>query len=369
MAVTVETLEKLERKITLNLSSEKVQDEVQKRLKKLAPTIKMGGFRPGKVPVSVVAQRNGESVYYEALGEKALEAFTDAAKEAGVRVFGQPRFIEKEKVQASEGQLAVDAVFEVFPEVVVGDLSVIEVDKYSCEITPEAIDRTIEVLRKQRCTFTPQVQAEAAQEGDRVTVDFEGKIEGESFQGSRAEGFQVLLGEGQILKEFDAALRGMKQGESKTFPLSFPENYSGKEIAGKTADFFVTIKKIETVQLPVVDDEFAQSLGIADATVEGLRADVKRNLEREVKYRLMDRNRKAVHDVLLTKAEFEVPQAAIKAEISHLQESARNELAGRGFKNAAGLTFPDDVLRPRAEIRARAGLIFERTVSFAIQWG
>jgi trigger factor len=275
MAVTVETLEKLERKITLSLPVASIQSEVDSRLKRLARTVKMDGFRPGKVPMSVVAQRYGYSVQYEVLNDKVGEAFSLAANEANLRVAGQPRITEKDG--APEGQVTFDAVFEVFPEVTIGDLSTAEVEKLSAEVTDSAIDKTVEILRKQRRTFAQRPADAAVEDGDRVTVDFEGKIDGEPFEGGKAEDFPFMVGEGQMLKEFEDAVRGMKSGESKTFPLAFPEDYHGKDVAGKTADFLVTVKKIEAAHLPEVNEQLAKSLGIADGTVEGLRTDIKKN--------------------------------------------------------------------------------------------
>ena len=231
MAVTVETLEKLERKISLSLPLADIQTEVESRLKRLARTVKMDGFRPGKVPMKVVSERYGYSVQYEVLNDKVGEAFASAANEANLRVAGQPRITEKEG--APEGQATFDAIFEVFPEVKMGDLTEAEVEKISTEVTDDAIDKTIDILRKQRRTFAQRAADAAAQDGDRVTVDFEGKLDGEPFDGGKAEGFQFLVGEGQMLKEFEDAVRGMKSGESKTFPLNFPADYHGKDVAGK----------------------------------------------------------------------------------------------------------------------------------------
>ena len=360
MAVTVETLEKLERKITLSLPLTTIQTEVDARLKRLARTVKMDGFRPGKVPLSVVAQRYGYSVQYEVLNDKVGEAFAQAANEAQLRVAGQPRITEKEG--APEGQVTFDAVFEVFPEVKIADLSDAEVERLSAEVDEAAIEKTLDILRKQRRTFAQRAQTAPAEDGDRVTVDFEGKIDGEPFQGGKAEGFQFLVGEGQMLKEFEDAVRGMKAGESKTFPLAFPEDYHGKDVAGKTADFLVTLKKIEAANLPEVNEQFAKTLGIADGTVEGLRADIKKNLEREVKFRLMARNKQAVMDALVAKAELDLPNAAIQAEIARLLEGARADLKQRGIKDADKAEIPEDIFRPQAERRVRLGLVLAELV-------
>jgi trigger factor len=360
MTVTVETLEKLERKITLTLPLGLVQTEVQSRLKKLARTVKMDGFRPGKVPMNVVTQRYGYSVHYEVMNDKVGEAFANAANEAKLRVAGQPQITEKDA--SPEGQMAFDAVFEVYPEVKIADLSSAEVKKINAEVTDTAIDKTLDILRKQRRTFAQRSQDAPAQDGDRVMVDFEGKIDGEAFAGGKADEFQFILGDGQMLKEFEEATRGMKAGESKTFQMAFPADYHGKEVAGKTADFMVSLKKIEAAHLPEVNEALAKSLGIADATVEGLRADVRKNLEREVKFRLLARNKQAVMDALLAKAELDLPKTSVQAEINRLMEGARADLKQRGIKDADKAPLPEDIFRPQAERRVRLGLVVAELV-------
>ncbi|MBI2768692.1 MAG: trigger factor [Burkholderiales bacterium] len=360
MAVNVETLEKLERKMTLTLPVGVIQSEVDSRLKRLARTVKMDGFRPGKVPMNVVAQRYGYSVHYEVMNDKVGEAFAQAANEAKLRVAGQPRITEKE--EAPEGELAFDAVFEVYPDVTIGDLATAEVERVTAEVGDAAIDKTLDILRKQRRTFAQRAQDAAAQDGDRVTVDFEGKIDGETFSGGKAEDFQFLVGEGQMLKEFEDAVRGMKPGESKTFPLAFPADYHGKDVAGKQADFMVTVKKIEAAHLPEVNEALAKSLGIPDATVEGLRADIRKNLEREVKFRLLSRNKQAVMDALVSKAELDLPKSSVQSEVDRMIEGARADLKQRGIKDADKAPIPDEVFRPQAERRVRLGLVVAELV-------
>ena len=360
MTVNVETLEKLERKITLTLPVGTIQNEVDSRLKRLARTVKMDGFRPGKVPMNVVAQRYGYSVHYEVMNDKVGQAFAQAANEAKLRVAGQPRITEKE--DAPEGELAFDAVFEVFPEVKINDLAGAEVERVTAEVGDEAIDKTIDILRKQRRTFAQRAQDAHAADDDRVTVDFEGKIDGEAFQGGKAEDFQFIVGEGQMLKEFEDAVRGLKAGDSRTFQLSFPTDYHGKDVAGKQADFMVTVKKIEASHLPEVNEQLAKSLGIADATVDGLRADIKRNLEREVKFRVLARNKNAVMDALIAKAELDLPKSSVQAEIDRMIEGARADLKQRGIKDADKAPIPDEVFRPQAERRVRLGLVVAELV-------
>ena len=360
MTVTVETLEKLERKITLTLPADVIQNEVTRRLKDVARKVKMDGFRPGKVPLNVVAQQYGYSVHYEVMNDKVGEAFSMAANEAKLRVAGQPNITEKEG--APEGQIAFDAVFEVYPEVKLGDLSTAEIEKASTEVSDAAIDRTLDILRKQRRTFAQRAQDQAAVDGDRVTIDFAGKIDGEPFEGGKAEAFQFIVGDGQMLKEFEDAVRGMKSGESKTFPLAFPADYHGKDVAGKTADFLVTVNKIEAAHLPEVDGALAKSLGIAEGTVEGLRADIKRNLEREVKFRVQARNKQAAMDALAAKAELDLPKSVVQAELERLVEGARADLKQRGVKDADKAPIPDDLFRPQAERRVRLGLVVAELV-------
>jgi trigger factor len=360
MTVNVETLDKLERKITLTLPVGTIQNEVSTRLKKLARTVKMDGFRPGKVPMNVVSQRYGYSVQYEVMNDKVGEAFSLAANEAKLRVAGQPTITEKEI--SPEGELAFDAVFEVFPEVKINDLSTAEVEKITADVGEEAIDKTLDILRKQRRTFSQRAMEAAAEDGDRVTVDFEGKIEGETFQGGKAEDFQFLVGEGQMLKEFEDAVRGMKTGDSRTFPLSFPADYHGKDVAGKQADFMVTVKKIEASHLPEVNEQLAKSLGIAEATVEGLRADIKRNLEREVKFRVLARNKTAVMDALIANAELDLPKSSVQSEVNRMIEGARADLKQRGVKDADKAPIPEEVFRPQAERRVRLGLVVAELV-------
>ncbi len=360
MAVTVETLDKLERKITLSLPVGTIQNEVESRLKRLARTVKMDGFRPGKVPMNVVAQRYGYSVQYEVMNDKVGEAFAVAANEANLRVAGQPRISEKEG--APEGQVQFDAVFEVYPEVKIKDLASAQIERVSSQVTEEAIDKTIEILRKQRRSFAQRAMDAAAQDGDRATIDFEGKIDGEPFSGGKAEDFQFLIGEGQMLKEFEEAVRGMKSGESKTFPLNFPADYHGKDVAGKQADFLVTVKKIEASHLPEVNEAFAKSLGIAESSVESLRADIRKNLERELKFRLISRNKNAVMDALVAQAELDIPKSSVQAELDRMIEGARADLKQRGVKDADKAPIPEDLFRPQAEKRVRLGLVVAELV-------
>jgi trigger factor len=355
MAVQIETLEKLERRITLTVPAQEITAEVESRLKKLSRTVRADGFRPGKVPLSVVAQRYGASVQYEVMNDKVGAAFEHAANEAKLRVAGMPRITPKEG--APEGSVAFDATFEVYPEVKIGDLAGAEVERVSCEVDDAAIDRTIDILRKQRRTFNQRPASEGAVESDRVTIDFEGKIDGEGFAGGKAEAFAFVIGEGQMLEQFDKAVRGMQVGQSKTFALQFPADYGSKDVAGKEADFMVTMKKIEAQHLPTVDEAFIKSLGIGAATTEGLRADVRKNLEREVRFRVLSRNKGAAMDALVKLAELEVPNSLVAVEVDRMTASAREDLKQRGVKDADKAPIPGEIFKAQAERRVRLGLV------------
>lgn len=362
MQVQLETLGALERRLNITLPMADIDAQVAQRLQRVARTAKVQGFRPGKAPLKIVEQNYGAQVREDVLGEEVQKSFAKAIQEQKIDIAGYPRFEPFDNQTATGESFTFSAVFEVYPEVAVGDLSGQEIAKATCDVTEAEIDKTIDILRKQRRSFAQRALDAAAQDGDRVAVDFEGKIDGEPFEGGKAEGFQFLVGEGQMLKEFEDAVRGMKAGESKTFPLAFPADYHGKDVAGKTADFLVTVKKIEAAHLPEVNDALAKSLGIADGSVEGLRADIKKNLEREVKFRLLARNKQAVMDALVAKAELDLPNASVQAEIARLMEGARAELKQRGIKDADKAEIPEDVFRPQAERRVRLGLVVAELV-------
>ena len=360
MSVNVETLEKLERKLVLTVPTENINFEINKRLQKLARNVKMDGFRPGKVPMNVVTKQYHASVQQEVMNEKVGRAFYDAVTEAGLNVAGQPTINQLPVTSATEMQF--EALFEVFPEVQIGEIAQAEVEKIDAEVDDSAVERTLDILRKQRRTFAQRPADQAAADGDRVTVDFEGKIDGEVFEGGKAEDFQYMVGEGQMLKEFEDAVRGMKVGESKTFPLTFPEEYHGKEVAGKTADFLVTLKKVEAGQLPEVDGTLAKQLGVQDGSVETLRADICKNLNREVKARLKSRNKNAVMDALIKVADLELPKVTVEAEISSMMDNARADMQKRGVKDASDVQLPPDLFRNLAERRVRLALIVSSLV-------
>lgn len=368
MATAVETLDKLERRITISFPIADMQSEVEKRLKIRARTAKAPGFRPGKVPMKMVAAQYGYQVENEVLNDKVGQAFGEAANAANLRVAGYPKIQPKQS--SAEGQLDFDAVFEVYPEVAVGDLSASAVEKVKTEVTDVEIDKTIDILRKQRVHFHVKGQAgehgdggadQTAQAGDRATVDFVGTIDGVEFAGGKAEGFTFVLAEGRMLPEFEAATLGLKQGESKVFPLTFPAEYHSKDVAGKTAEFTITLKTLEWAHLPAVDAEFAKSLGVADGDLAKMRADIKENLEREVKGRVKAKNKDSVMNALVEAVQFDVPAFLVQEDAKRLAEMTRQDMAQRGM-NVNDAPFPVDLFAPQAERRVRLGLILAELV-------
>lgn len=368
MATAVETLSKLERRITLTFPMADVQEEVEKRLKARARTAKAPGFRPGKVPMKMVAAQFGRQVETEVLSDKLGRAFNDAAVENKLRVAGHPKIEAKAGEGVTDGSLAFDATFEVYPEVVIGDLSSAEIEKITSAVSDAEIDKTLDILRRQRVHYHVKGEQSAhgdggadssAQNGDRATVDFIGKIDGVEFQGGKAEDFVFVLGEGRMLPEFEAATIGLKVGESRTFPLTFPADYHGRDVAGKTAEFTITLKQLEWAHLPEVDAEFARSLGVESGDLARMRADILLNLEREVSARTRAMTKDNVMDALIKASQLEVPKALIEQDIERLLEMAHEDMAQRGMDRAQ---LPRELFAAQAERRTRLGLILAEIV-------
>jgi trigger factor len=367
MATAVETLGKLERRLTISFPLTDVRSEVEKRLKVQAKKAKAPGFRPGKVPMKMVAAQYGYQIESDVLNDKVGRAFNDAASENQLRVAGFPKIEPKQ--DAPEGQLTFDATFEVYPDVVIGDLSAVAIETVKADVSDAEIEKTIEILRKQRVHFhTKGVAGEhgdggaaIAANGDRVTVDFVGTIDGVEFSGGKAEDYAFVLGEGRMLPEFEAATVGLKVGEAKKFPLAFPVDYHGKDVAGKTAEFTITLKQLEWAHLPEVDAEFAKSLGMADGDLVKMRADIKVNLEREVAGRVKARNKEAVMDALVKVTEMDVPKSLVAQDGERLAEMTRQDMAQRGM-DVKNMPFPADLFAAKAERRVRLGLILSQLV-------
>jgi trigger factor len=369
MANVVENLGKLERRVTISLPKDTVQKEIESRIRQLAKNVRMPGFRPGKVPLKMVTQQYAGQVEAEVLSDKVGKQFFDISRTENLRVAGQPSFSPKEG--AAEDAYAFDATFEVYPEVKLGDLASAEVERSVTQISEAEVDRTLEILRKQRVHYHARGEAgehgdggadASAKSGDRVTVDFVGKLEGVAFEGGTAEDFAFVLGEGRMLPEFEQAATGLAVGQAREFDLKFPDDYHGKDVAGKTAQFTITMKKIEWPHLPEVDAEFAKSLGIADGDLAKMRAEIKENLEREAKRRTQSLVKNQVMDALLKVAELEVPNALIEQDQERLVEMARQDLVQRGVPNAQNAPIPAEMFKEQAERRVKLGLVLAELV-------
>jgi len=306
----------------MSLPADEIEKQVDERLKKLARNVRMPGFRPGKVPLKLVVQTYGPQVRSEVMSDAVQKAFTNAVKEANLKVAGYPQIERKNDFEFS-------ATFEIYPEVKVGDLAAASVERPTTEVDDAAVDKTLEILRKQRTRFE-SVQR-AAKDGDRLTVDFRGTIDGQPFQGGEATDFVFGLGEGRMLPAFETAARGMSPGENKTFDLDFPADYHGKEVAGKKASFTMTLKKVDEPRLPELDAEFAKSLGVADGDLAKMRTEVRANVEREVKKRVEGRVKEQALNALLGTTPLEIPKSLVAMESNGMAERAMADLKARGL--------------------------------------
>ena len=333
---------KLERRITLNIPRDEVKTEVDKILKARARTAKAPGFRPGKVPMKMIEAQFGPDATNDVLQRKIHEAFSAAASENNLRVAGYPMIDNAADSDLNETHYAFNATFEVYPEVSMSDLSELEIEKVTVEIDDSEVDKTIDLLRKGRATY--HVRGEqgefgdggadtSAQNGDMVTIDFVGTVEGVEFDGGRSRDFAFVLGEGQMLPEFENAVLGMKAGEEKKFPLTFPDDYHGKDVAGKTAEFTVTVNKVEWSRPPELDEEFIKSLGVSSGDLDALRKEIRENLIRESDGRLKSINKNNVLDALNNAANFDVPKALTDEEVKHLAEMAKMQIAQMGTRS------------------------------------
>lgn len=356
----VQTLEGLARQVDLVLSVDEIETEVKNEIKKVARKVKVDGFRPGKAPLAVVERSHGPSIRYDVINKRVGEEFDKIVKEADLRVAGYPEIADKEE-EAEDGKLSFTAKFEVFPSIEIPELADLEFTKYTADIGESQLEDTLNILREQRAEYEVE-EGRVAADGDRLLVDFVGKIDGEEFEGGKAEDFNFVLGRGMMLPEFEEAATGLKAGEEKTFDLSFPEDYQGQEVAGKTAEFTITIKEVAVPVLPEVDAEFAKSLGQEEGDVEKLREEILANIKREGENRLMQRTKGAVLDTLVNAADFDVPTALVNNEINERIKGLRQEFASQGMEDFDFSNIPTETFKPEAERRVRLGLLVAEVV-------
>lgn len=354
----IEQISALERRINLSVEMQAIESEVANRLKHIARTARVDGFRHGKVPMSIVAKQYGGEVRQEVLGNAVERAFSTAVQANQLKVAGFPR-IEPKTDAADQALFEFYAVFEVYPEITLGDISTAEISRPVVAVGDAEIDKTLDVLRKQRVQY--ESADRAAQTNDLVTLDYVGKVDGEVFAGGEAKGFRVVVGEGRTLPDFEAALLDVKAGDKKTFDVAFPADYQAAELAGKTAEFSVEITDVAAPKLPEVDAEFAKSLGIEDGDVAKMRAEIKGNLEREVKNRVLAQVKDQVMQALLAATTIDTPKSLVQNEAQRLMEQARNDLQARGM-NVADIPMPTDLFEERAQRRVALGLILSEVV-------
>ena len=357
MQATIEKVSTLERKLNASLPAQEIDAEIQSRLKRLARDVRMHGFRPGKVPMRLVQQQYGGQVRQEVLRDALQKIFGEAVRQQNLRVAGFPQF--EAKPSEAGDQVEFSATFEVYPEVEIGDLSGVTIERPAITPGDEEVAKTIEILRKQRVRYQPVERA--AQAGDRITIDYRGLRDGQEFEGGSASDHVAVLGEGRLLADFERQVIGLRAGERRTFELTFPEDYHGKEMAGKTAQFEVSVKHVEEPVVPEVDGEFAKQLGIQSGDLDKMRADIRANLEREVRRRVQSRIKDQVMRALLENAKLELPNSLVAVEIERLMHGMRQDLAARGLKTEE-IPMPREAFEPEARKRVTLGLVVAEVV-------
>lgn len=358
MGSNVENLGALERRFDITISLEKLQSEIDNRLQRLARTAKLHGFRPGKVPLKIITQMYGMQVQQDVLNDAVHKEFKDTVQQQNLQVAGYPRF-EAKATDGNDTLYTVSATFEVYPEIVLGDLSSQSIEQPTVKVGETDIDKTLDMICKQRVTYQPVNRP--AKKGDRVKIDYHGTIDGNDFAGGKSNDVYLILGDGKFLKDFEAALIDMQVGSSKSFDVVFPEDYHGKEIAGKTVTFEVTLNELAEPVLPAVDAEFAKSLGIPDGDLQKLREGIQKDLEREVSKRARSKLKEQIMQALLSTTQIDAPSILINQEKERLLQNAKSDLEARGIK-AKEISLSSDLFKEKAEYRVKLGLILAELV-------
>ncbi len=355
MQVSVERQEGLERTLKVEIPSDRIEGAVEERLSKLQRQVRLDGFRPGKVPMRVVRTRYGGQVRQEVVGELIQSTLQEAVTQVEMQPAGSPR-IDSADEQPEEGGMAYTATFEVYPEIELGEISDLEVEKPVAEVTEADVDGMIETLRQQRQEF--EEVDRAAEQGDRVVIDFVGRIDGEAFEGGSGEDTPIDLGAGRMIDGFEEQLEGIRPGEERDLEVTFPEEYGASELAGRTATFSVTCKSVQAGALPEVDEEFARQFGIESGSVDELRDGLRRNMERELKQALDAQVKRQVMDALVTRHPIDVPDALVREEIGRLREQMKQRLGGQ----MSDEQLTDDLFYDEALRRVRLGLLLSELV-------
>jgi trigger factor len=358
MQADIETISSLERRLSIAVPMEGVNSQVLSRLKQVARTVKIHGFRPGKVPMKIVEQQYGGQVRQEVLGDEIQKNFGDAVREQNLRVAGLPK-IEVKSADDATDNFEFTATFEIYPEISVGDISTALIEKPKVEIGDAEVSKTLDVLRKQRAVF--EAVERPVEMGDKVNIDYRGTIDGEVFEGGSAEGASMQLGEGRLLPDFEKNIVELSAGESKTFDMQFPEDYAGKEVAGKLAQFEIKVNEVLGAKLPELDEEFAKQLGVQDGDQGKMKAEIRANLEREVKRRADARVKDLVMKALLDATNVELPKSLVDQESDRLIEQMKRDMKSRGMSTDQ-VPIPREAFAEEAQRRVQLGLILSELV-------
>jgi len=356
MQVTVETVSTLERRVKVVVPAAKIEQDVQARVVKAARTIRMDGFRPGKVPMSLVQKRFGASIRQEALGEIIRDSFYEAVTQQGINPAGFPS-IEEVSDKAGE-DMTFTALVEVYPELVLNSFADIKVERPVVEIGEADLDEMIENLRKQRATF--EDSSEAAADGDKVTLDFAGSIDGEAFDGGSSTNFELALGSGRMIPGFETGIVGIKAGEVRDINVTFPSDYQAENLRDKAAVFKITAHKVSKAVLPELNDEFLAAFGVKDGGVEKFREDVRKNMARELKQAVKNKVKTQVMDALLANNTVEAPKALVGNEINRQREAMFKQFGGNAKIDPNML--PDDLFREQAQRSVALGLLISQII-------
>jgi trigger factor len=348
----------LERKLTLTVPMADVEALALKKLNQMGKKMKMPGFRPGKVPMKVVQQTYGPQAQSEAIGDVVSRVYSETVMAQNLRPAGPPDIKPAEGSRLTEASeqttMVFEATIEVYPEIAVPDRAGLALEATDCPVTAADVDKTLETLRKQKVNY--QTVDRAAQDEDQARVDFRGTLDGVAFEGGSAKDFRCVVGAGQMLPEFDRAVVGMKAGEEKTFPLSFPADYRAEKLAGRTGEFTVTLHEVLAPELPALDDELAKAFGIEQGGLTKLREDVEKNLRREVSGRCKAKTKQAAMDALLASSAFDVPKALVQSEAQRMADGMRQDMSSRGM-NVKDAPIPAELFTEQATKRVRLGLL------------
>lgn len=356
MQVSVETTQGLERRATIIVPAEKIDSEVKKQVQQEARRARLDGFRPGKVPVSVIEKRFGQSIRQDVAMQSMQQHYIEAMIQEKLNPAGAPKFEPKTIEKGKD--LEFVAIFEVYPEVELKDLEKVEVEKPVAEVADADVDNMLETLRKQHASWKETDRA--AKEEDRATIDFAGSIDGEAFEGGKAEDFALEMGQGRMIPGFEDGIQGMKAGEEKTIEVTFPEDYHAENLKGKKADFAITVKKVEEKELPELTEEFVAQFGISEGGVDALRTEVKKNMERELKSAVSNKvKQQVIKGLLAANSDVQVPSALVEQEVDALRQQALQRF-GDNAKNMPEL--PAELFTEQAKERAQVGILLGEVI-------